>query len=297
MMDGYNKEAIFHLAGVFMHYPLYSKLLEEIKANPDILKENVKIGSIYGSPCGIWNGGRTIIKEDLKNLEFIANVQQMMEKYNIPVRFTFTNCLLKEEHLSDAYCNALLKLFNNGNNEVTCNSELLENYIRSKYGDRYRYISSTTKRITDNDKQLEEINKDYHLVVVDYDYNKNFDFLNSIENKSKCELLCNSVCKPSCEMRCQHYKALSQAQLLNIACPFGCEYAVRPFYQVKNDATNGTFISAEDINDKYLPMGFENFKLEGRTNHPSDVVEILIYYIIKDKYALEIRQKLHACII
>ena len=67
------------------------------------------------------------------------------------------------------------------------------------------------------------------------------------------------------------------------------------FYMIKNEHSCN-FIGAEDINDKYLPMGFKHFKLEGRTNHPLDVIEILIHYIIKDKYALEIRQKLHICL-
>ena len=294
-MDGYSKMTIFHLPGIFMHYPLYVKLFEEIQANPDILKDNVKIGSVYGSPCGIWNGGRAIHNENLKNFEVIANVKKVTEKMNIPVRFTFTNCLLTKEHIDDVYCNGLLDFFNNGNNEVICNSEVLEKYIREKYGDRYKYISSTTKRIVNKEKQLEEINKNYYLTVIDYDHNGDFDFLNSIKDKEKCELLCNAVCKPHCEYRALHYKILSEAQLTNINSDYICEYAGRRFYEVKNEH-NCNFISVEDIENKYLSMGFRHFKLEGRTNSPLDVIEILIYYIIKDKYALEIREKMHACL-
>ena len=48
------------------------------------------------------------------------------------------------------------------------------------------------------------------------------------------------------------------------------------------------FIGPEDINT-YLDMGFSNFKLEGRTMAPSDLIEVLIYYLIKEEYQREIR--------
>ena len=40
----------------------------------------------------------------------------------------------------------LLDVFNTGQNEVICNTQVLEDYIRTNYGDSYKYISSTTKR-------------------------------------------------------------------------------------------------------------------------------------------------------
>ena len=45
---------------------------------------------------------------------------------------------------------------------------------------------------------MKELKKDYHLVVLDYDHNKDFEYLQSIENKEKCELLVNPVCKAKC---------------------------------------------------------------------------------------------------
>jgi hypothetical protein len=43
-------------------------------------------------------------------------------------------------------------------------------------------------------------------------------------------------------------------------------------------------------------MGFKHFKLEGRTAHPLDLIEMLLYYLIKDKYHLEVRAKLQQAI-
>ena len=43
-------------------------------------------------------------------------------------------------------------------------------------------ISTTTKRLNRVEQQNEELEKDYYLVVLDYDYNNNFEYLSSIKN-------------------------------------------------------------------------------------------------------------------
>ena len=48
------------------------------------------------------------------------------------------------------------------------------------------------------------------------------------------------------------------------------------------------FLGRQEIN-QYLQQGFCNFKLEGRSNHVLDLVEILLYYLIKDEYQDEVR--------
>ena len=295
-MNSYNKEAIFHLPGMFAHTSLYTCLLNLVKSNPDYLKNNVKIGSIYGTPGGIWNGGRVNWNLFSKK-NVLEDIKNAMASFNIPVRFTFTNCLIEQSHLNDAYCNMILEVFNNGRNEIICNKEILENYIREKYGNRYKYISSTTKRLTNEQSQLEEVEKDYYLIVLDYDYNKNFSFLEKIENKEKCELLCNAVCRPKCPFRVKHYEDLSYCQLyFDNSNPMKCpsKDSERWFWEVEK--RGGNFISNKDINEIYLPMGFKHFKLEGRTTHPLDLIEILLYYLIKDKYHLEVRAKLQQAI-
>lgn len=52
-MDSYNKEVIFHLPGLFRLTKIYEMLLRGYEENPGVFKDNVKIGSIYGSPTVI----------------------------------------------------------------------------------------------------------------------------------------------------------------------------------------------------------------------------------------------------
>lgn len=294
-MDSYNKEVVFHLPGLFRLTKIYEMLLSVYNENPDIFKDNVKIGSIYGSPTVIWNGGRIIIN-CLYPKEQLELIRDFVEHYHIPARFTFTNCLLEEKHLHDTYGNLILDIYNTGHNEIICNSEILENYIREKYGDRYKYISSTTKRLTNKEEQTKEVNKDYYLTVLDYDYNKDFEYLQSIENKDKCELLCNPICVAHCPYRVKHYQEISKHQL-----EFSDTDGTPPCTVVKTDTLwtsmkQANFISVEDINNIYSPMGFSNFKLEGRTAHPLDLIEVLLYYLIKDKYKAEVRSYLQSTI-
>ena len=288
-MDSYDKLIYFHLPGIFKFFNGYVALIQQIVENPDIVKDNARIGSIYGSPRCIWNGGRLVYLDFDKTS--LVNIKNYMDRHGIPVRFTFTNCLLEEQHTQDTYGNMLLEIFNTGNNEIICNSEALENHVRQNYGDSYRYISSTTKRILDHDLVHDELEKDYHLVVLDYVHNKDLDLLQHIEDKSKCEILCNAICMPHCPKRMEHYQFISKAQLeSDHNHTFKCAGSTPHFWEVKK--SNPCFISAEDINNTYIPMGFENFKLEGRTTHPMDWIEIILYYLIKEEYKDEVRNKL-----
>ena len=59
-----------------------------------------------------------------------------MQEYGISARLTFSNSLLREEHLADRKCNALCALFEKENrvqNGVIVHSDLLLNYLKRQY--------------------------------------------------------------------------------------------------------------------------------------------------------------------
>ena len=58
---------------------------------------------------------------------------ELMKEYGISARLTFSNSLLREEHLSDRKCNELCKLFEETGqkrNGVIIYSDLLLDYIK-----------------------------------------------------------------------------------------------------------------------------------------------------------------------
>lgn len=284
------RKVYWHLPG-FCVFRLFNQILMNLmKDYPDKFRDGYCIGSVYGTfPGAIWNGGRAVFgisgRDDIKAILKIYNDRK------IPVRFTWTNCLLEEKHIYDTYCNLIMQLANNGLNQVLVNQPLLEQYIRENYPD-FKRISSTTKRITGLEALQEELDKDYYLVVLDYDLNHNRDVLSAIQNKAdKVEILVNEVCYPNCPKRSEHYRQQSQMQLeydINTAFPCPNKVKERKFADCMD---RPSFISNEQIQD-YIDKGFVNFKIVGRGMPLDFVKESCLYYLVKDECRDFIRGKM-----
>lgn len=56
---------------------------------------------------------------------------------------------------------------------------------------------------------------------------------------------------------------------------------------------NPGFISVDDIRDIYSPMGFSNFKIEGRGLGSALILEFLLYYMTKPEYHIHVREAVY----
>ena len=56
---------------------------------------------------------------------------------------------------------------------------------------------------------------------------------------------------------------------------------------------NPGFIGIQEIKNTYLPMGFSNFKIEGRGLGSALILEFLLYYMTKPEYQLQVREKIY----
>ena len=56
---------------------------------------------------------------------------------------------------------------------------------------------------------------------------------------------------------------------------------------------NPGFIGISDIKDIYMPMGFSNFKIEGRGLGSAIILEFLLYYMTKQEYQLQVREEIY----
>ena len=317
-----NKQIKFHLPGLSFNYPINMLFLDLLSKKPEFFREGVTIGSFFGEfPTSLWNGGRFSSGVQCPK-EMVQMVVKNINDHGIPVRYTFTNPIIFEEDLNDPYCNFCMSVGDNGMNEVMILSPILEKYIREKYPS-YKHNSSTCKEIKDIDKLNEELKKDYYLVVLDQNLNRNFDFIDQIEDKARIELLVNSCCGPNCTRRAEHYRVISAQQRV--------VYANRAIHEGKNPAEvfnalpdyvkerlpeqakngklpmdksghpvipyptwecrygdfntpfsvrgNMNYIPSEDVWEKYIPMGFTNFKIEGRTGNVFSIVENYVNYM------------------
>ena len=289
------KVAQYHLPGLFEFYELYAAFLPLYRAHREYFYDWCDIGSIYGAPIGcLWGGGR------VSSGTFNARrALALTQKYGISARLTFSNSLLREEHLKDRTCNALCRLFSESGtvqNGVIVHSELLLDHLKVAYPQLY-FVSSTTKVLTDFSQLRCELERpEFSYVVPDFRLNKAFASLNTLPQalKDKVEFLCNECCSFGCKDRRACYEAVSRKNLGEAAPEHHCKAPDAKYgYRFSRAMENPGFIGIADIQNTYLPMGFSNFKIEGRGLGSALILEFLLYYLTKPDYQLRVREEIY----
>lgn len=289
------RTAYYHLPGLFEFYDLYSVFLPLFRGHREYFYDWCEIGSVYGAPADcVWGGGRVGFGEHEPR-----EVLKLMQEYGVSSRLTFSNSLLCAEHLSDRKCNALCALFGESKeprNGVIIHSNILLEYLKKRYPEFY-FVSSTTKVLTDFRQFVHELEReDFSFVVPDFRLNKTFDKLNSLSasQKNKVEFLCNECCWFGCTDRKNCYENVSRKNLGENCLEHRCKAPnAGNGYRFSEAMKNPGFISINDIRNVYLPMGFSNFKIEGRGLGSAVVLEFLLYYMTKPEYQLNVREEIY----
>ncbi len=289
------KVAQYHLPGLFEFYELYAAFLPLYRAHREYFYDWCDIGSIYGAPIScLWGGGR--VSSGTCNAR---RALALTQKYGISARLTFSNSLLREEHLKDKTCNALCRLFAESGgvrNGVIVHSELLLDHLKVAYPPLY-FVSSTTKVLTDFSQLRRELERpEFSYVVPDFRLNKAFASLNTLPQalKDKVEFLCNECCSFGCKDRRACYEAVSRKNLGEAAPEHHCKAPDAKYgYRFSRAMENPGFIGIEDIQNTYLPMGFSNFKIEGRGIGSALILEFLLYYLTKPDCQLRVREEIY----
>ena len=287
--------AQYHLPGLFEFYELYAAFLPLYRAHREYFYDWCEIGSIYGAPIScLWGGGR--VSSGTCNAR---RALALTQKYGISARLTFSNSLLREEHLKDKTCNALCRLFSESGtvqNGVIVHSELLLDHLKVAYPPLY-FVSSTTKVLTDFSQLRRELERpEFSYVVPDFRLNKAFASLNTLPQalKDKVEFLCNECCSFGCKDRRACYEAVSRKNLGEAAPEHHCKAPDAKYgYRFSRAMENPGFIGIEDIQNTYLPMGFSNFKIEGRGLGSALILEFLLYYLTKPDCQLRVREEIY----
>ena len=289
------RKAYFHLPGLFEFYELYRVFLPLYRTHRDWFYDWCEIGSLYGAPADcLWGGGRTGCSRHTAR-EALALAQE----YGISARLTFSNSLLREEHLADRKCNALCALFEKENrvqNGVIVHSDLLLDYLKRQYPGLY-FVSSTTKVLTDFQQLRRETEREeFRYVVPDFRLNKSFAELDTLpqDQKDKVEFLCNECCWYGCRDRKHCYENVSRKNLGEDCPDHRCTApGAQQGYRFSKAMENPGFIGAGDIRKIYLPGGFSNFKIEGRGLGSALILEFLLYYMTKPEYQLRVREEIY----
>ena len=284
-------KAHFHLPGLFEFTELYSAFFSLWREHREWFYEFCDIASVYGAPSGcLWGGGRFGGDDDVR--ETLA----LLKEYGISPRLTFSNSLLREEHLGDPRCNELCRLTEAESGGVIVHSDLLLDYLRRRYPGLY-FVSSTTKVLTDRRELLSELRREeFRCVVPDFRLNGELELWQSLpeELRGKVEFLCNECCFFGCRDRKACYENVSR-RALGEDCP---EHICKSpggdrGYRFSAAMDSPAFIGIGDIKDIYLPMGFSEFKLEGRGLGSAVILEFLLHYLTRPEYQLKVRESIY----
>ena len=285
--------AYYHLPGLFEFYELYRLFLPLFREHREFFYDWCEIGSIYGAPgdC-IWGGGRVGFGD-----EDPVKVRDLMNEYDIPARLTFSNQFIEKEHLSDRKCNELCRLFEKSiRNGIIVSSDLLMDHIRKNYPGYY-FVSSTTKVLTDiNDLKTELEREEFEYVVPDFRLNRKLADAGVLRDdlKRKVEFLCNECCYFGCSERKSCYENVSRKCLgEDVPDHFCASPGASKGYRFSDAMKNPGFIGTDDILNIYMPAGFTQFKIEGRSLGSAMILEFLLYYMTKPEYRLNVREEIY----
>lgn len=288
-------KAYYHLPGLFEFYELYRAFLPLFRAQRSWFYDWCDIGSIYGAPgdC-LWGGGRVGFGDARPE-----DVAALVREYGVSARLTFSNSLLRPEHLSDRRCHGLCRLFEqNGavqSGVILC-SDLLLAHLRDRYPGFY-FVSSTTKVLRSFSQLEAELRRpDFRFVVPDFRLNVARDRLLALPEgeKRKVELLSNECCWFQCPDRRACYENVSRKSL-GEDCPdhICASPDANRGYRFSDAMRNPGFIGINDIQNLWLPHGITHFKIEGRSLGSAVVLEFLLYYMTKPEYQLRVREEIY----
>ncbi len=273
----------YYIPDFFWHYNVNMKLLELINTEPQMFYDDFKIGAVFGNfPNCIWNGGRFWNSRyaPAEEQQYISN---MFNSYNVPLRLTMTNNFIVPEDCYDRFANYIMENLNNGFNQVIVASPILEDYIREKYPD-YPIIRSILST-QDGEPPYDDSDK-YFMSVLNKHKNPDIEFLKSIKNKDKIEILVNEICDPNCTHFKQHFEGYARMQLyednknpnLFLQCKYSKKFGRQLFYN------NPYCITREKIKEIYEPMGFKHFKISGRGPVYRGIILDYAHYMVKPEW-------------
>lgn len=245
--------------------------------------DDFQIETAYGCPGScIWNGNRSIGEIEEFDEGWADAVLGMYAQYGIKYRVTFTNFLLKPEHLRDKVGNALaLAISKFGGGYVMVSTNLMANYMK-RYPKLNLNWSTTTDFGKDVPSQIKKINElsAKNLVVVPYEYNNKPELLQQFEHPENLEVFVNEHCIDNCPHRREHWRSVNEVILsrrmtpeteVKISCRLPDGYVIKKYPK--------HYILREQL-PAYDVLGIRHFKISGRME-PDIVMETYMEHFVR----------------
>jgi len=283
----------FLLPGYLLHDELMRCFLNYIDVDRSILKPDCVIEGLYDCPPYlIWNGGRftSYITQDPNVIQEIFNIYRTN---NVTLYHTFTNLLLTPEMCLDYSCNDFMKNWVLPSDKLIVASKPLEQYLKEHYPQN-QLVYSTILQLGDINYINQITEKD--ICVLDYNHNIEPEFLQQLTHPEHIELMCNEGCISHCPVRHKDFICRSKQQL-HIPLTEEELYLCPGNYYTENITFSDVLQNAETLTNERIEelsqMGFQYFKISGRHMPEQILIEVLLYYLIKEDSQLRVREILH----
>lgn len=262
--------------------------VELMRSCPQFFFDDVEVGSLYGCfPSCIMNGGRTFVRDRYTYEQMCATFDAIGEA-GLTTRLTFTNMLVGPDRFGDEYFNTILDAADGRDVETIVYSDELADYIAQRHG--FKCTLSTTRALPDVDALNQMLGR-YDMVVLDYNRNKDDEYLGRISDPTRIEVMPNELCNPGCPHRQRHYEHNSRNQLENRVTPFrDCRHEGPGF--TTRTATSPTLLGNDDVRRLNATYGIENFKIVGRGVTSELTLESYLYYLARSEHREGLRQAL-----
>ena len=259
------------------------------KTHPELFRDHTRIDSVYGCfPNCIANGGRAFIRDRYSAAQ-INETFALLAEHDITIRLTLTNMLLTQHDLEDAYLTDILNAAQRYQAEIIVYADVLDEHIRTQYG--LKRVLSTTKEI-DDIATLNQATQHYDYVVLNYNRNKDRDFINRIKDKDRIEVMVNEFCSYRCPYRNQHYLHNSEDQRTQTLRPFrACNLDHNDF--INHEPGHPVLFTDSEVESLHDECNITYFKIVGRGVAAATVLEAYVYYLIKPAYRERVKQAYH----
>ena len=228
-------------------------------------------------PYSFFSGGYNINKKYEKMNTECINLQ-----LDIPICFNCSNINLNENDFYDNKLKTILDNNKNGSNFIEISNFDFLKFLKNNYGKYYNYILSSEinllKELTSEEINILLETDNFKYISLTQKQSMDFVFLEKIKQKNKIEILINS----DCDMKCKNWDKCRIEQHDAIY-----EFSTKNSYQSCFYQSN-TNIPIEVINEKYVPLGFNHFKLSSVGKTEKEYFIFLLNYFIKEEYKIEV---------
>lgn len=250
------------------------------------------IQSVYGCPAYLWNGEVSTIFCSKSDIE---NNLTVFERMRLPVFITFTNTEIEQKDLDDVSGNYLLdRISGKRNNGVMVSSDILSDYIRSKYPALKQAASLSKVAAVAKEQRTkhfyEGLADRFDRVLIHPNDNFDLKLLESLENKNKFEIVVNLNCIYGCGhlQRCLHnnkdfLEIDEQQKFLKENCIYLFDQTKLTKGQPNAKRLRSVALTTAEV-DALADMGFIHFNLLGRGRPIFPYIYDLTRYVLEPDF-------------